>query len=191
MGSNSPWLRRRGWIFLVLGLVGIGVSAGYYLWHERPARPPVLDLAGVDPAVVALVESAQAKVKQTPGDAQAWGLLGMVLYANDFTAESADCFRQAARLDTREPRWPYYRAVALTSVDPDVALAELRRAVDLWGDAEIMPRLRLAGLLLEQGQNEQSENQFSFVLRQLPNNPLAHLGLARLAAQRNNSERAA
>jgi tetratricopeptide (TPR) repeat protein len=146
----------------------------------------VLDFAQEDPAVVAAVESARAKVKQTPRDSEAWGLLGMVLYANDYTAEGADCFFQAARLDSREPRWPYYRAVALTTTDPDAALADLRQAVELWGDREIMPRLRFADLLLEQGQLEEAEGQYGHVLRQAPGNGLAHLGMARLAAQRND-----
>jgi tetratricopeptide (TPR) repeat protein len=169
-------------------LLGVGSGAGYYLRRDSLPEPPVLDLAQEDRAVVAAVESARGKVRRAPRDAQAWGMLGMVLYANDYVAESADCFLQAGCLDAREPRWPYYRAVALATTEPDAALAELRRAVDLWGDTEVMPRLRLADLLLEQGRMEEAQEQFRHVLRQAPNNSLAHLGLARLAAQSNDAD---
>src|SRR5205807_1735517 len=100
--------------------------------------------------------------------------------------EAVECFRQAERLDGREPRWPYYLGVVLAPTEPETALPKLRRAVELWGEGELVPRLRLAGLLLAQGQIDEAEEQFHKVLSQAPDNAPAHLGLARVAVERND-----
>jgi tetratricopeptide (TPR) repeat protein len=113
----------------------------------------------------------------------------MVLMANGYYAEAVPCFAQAEVLDGAEPRWPYYRGVALTLGDPDAAIPALRRAVDLFGAAEPAPRLRLAEVLLGQGQPGQAEALFRQVLAHEPDSARARLGLARLALARGEPAR--
>jgi tetratricopeptide (TPR) repeat protein len=110
----------------------------------------------------------------------------MVLFAHGYTEPSEQCFLQARQLDPRQPRWPYYRAVALMGIDSEGAIEELYRAVDLWGEEESSPRLRLGNLLLEQGRVGEAAQQFARVLRQAPRHAPAHLGLARVAVQGND-----
>jgi tetratricopeptide (TPR) repeat protein len=166
-------------------------SAGLAFWVLRrdTPPPPEVDLTGTDPAVAAAIETVRARVQQAPRDARAWGLLGMVLYAHEYAGESVLCFRQAQNLDARQPRWPYFLGIALAATDPVAALPELRRAVDLWGEGETAPRLRLANLLLSLGQVDEAEEQFRIVLRQAPD-AAAQLGLARVAVERNQPEEA-
>src|SRR5262249_29487024 len=114
------------------------------------------------------------------------GRLGMVLAAHSFYPESVASFAEAQRLDPGEVRWPYFRGVALTLGDPDAAIPYLRRAVELCGPADDAPRLRLAEVLLGQGQPREAEELFRQVLAHDPDNAHAHLGLSRLAYQRND-----
>src|SRR5262249_47013787 len=70
--------------------------------------------------------------------------------------------------------------------NPDAAIAPLRRAVALCGPARDAPRLRLAEVLLGQGQDGEAAALFGQVLAHAPDDPQAHLGLARLASRRDD-----
>jgi tetratricopeptide (TPR) repeat protein len=110
----------------------------------------------------------------------------MVLAAHDFYPESITCFAEAEQLDPGELRWPYFRGVMLTLSDSDAALKPLRRAVELCEPGASAPRLRLADVLLGQGRTREAEDLYREVLAREPKNPQAHLGLGRLAYQRND-----
>ena len=137
---------------VVIILLGLG---GYALWRHRTApRPPMVAFQGLDPAIVKLIQSEQDMVRQSPYSGPAWGALGMVLYAHAFAPQANTCFGEAERLDPREPRWPYLRAVCFLQEDPNIAhaLPDLKRAAALAGDTPDAPRLLLAETLLDQGQ---------------------------------------
>jgi tetratricopeptide (TPR) repeat protein len=70
--------------------------------------------------------------------------------------------------------------------EPDAALPELRRAVESCGDDPDIARLRLAELLLHQGHVDEAAEQFRQALRHNPDHPRAHLGLARVARERED-----
>ncbi len=184
-GQAGGGTRGRFRWLLVLVLLGAGSLTLLFL---RPAKPlpPAPDLAGADPALAAAIEAARARVREAPSQAKAWGKLGMLLYANDYASESIACFQQAERLDPSEPRWPYFLGVALVPTRPEEALTALRQAVDLVGGPAVPLRLRLADLLLAQGHVEEAAGQFQQVLRHAPDLALAHLGMARVAAERGD-----
>jgi tetratricopeptide (TPR) repeat protein len=173
-----------GFVLTLLSVGGIIV-----LWQGRRTAPPTpsdVDLADADPAVKLVIQSAQAAVRRAPRSADAWGRLGMVLAAHGYYPESVACFAEAQRLDPGELRWPYFQGVALTLGDPDAAIPQLRRAVELCEPASLAARLRLADVLLGQGQAGDAEELFREVLAYEPDNPHAHLGLGQLACQRND-----
>jgi tetratricopeptide (TPR) repeat protein len=186
LGFRSSLRRLVLVVAVVLILLAIGVIAG--VWRgRRPVSPlPEPDLAGADPAVSAAVESAQAAVRRVPRSADAWGRLGMVLAAHGFYPESVTCFAEAQRLDPGEPRWPYFQGVMLTLSDRDAALIPLRRTIELCKPGVLAPRLRLADVLIGQGHTREAEEVFREVLAREAENPHAHLGLGRLAYQRND-----
>jgi tetratricopeptide (TPR) repeat protein len=111
----------------------------------------------------------------------------MVLLVHEFQPQAAFCFDQAERLDPREPRWPYYQALAaLIATDLPTARTKLERAVALCGDEFDGPRLALAEVLLGLEEFDESQRQFSLLIEKNPRNARARLGLARLAVKRGD-----
>jgi len=180
-GRAGRWFGRGRWriaaLALVLVLAGCGAAA-WWLWPVTP-DPPSVDLSGADPAVAETVTAAREAVRKAPGDAAAWGKFGMVLLAHDFRAQAAASFVWAERLDPHDPRWPYYWGYILSLDDPVAAVPQWERAVELAGDRDAAPRLRLGAAYLEQGRTEDAEAQFRRVLERQPDDPEANLQLAR------------
>lgn len=152
------------------------------------AKVPAIDQTDIDPAVLRLVSGARTAVVEAPRSAEAWGRLGKVLLAHEFSDEALACFTQAEALDPGEPRWPYYQGTILSQGRPDAAIPKLQRAVERCGDDPDAPRLRLADILLAQGRPGEAEDQWQRLLRRDPAHARAHLGLARLAYQRGDLE---
>jgi tetratricopeptide (TPR) repeat protein len=164
------------------------VAMGMVWLRNRGPELPDLPLAGKDPAIVRAVERARTAVVQAPRSGAAWGQLGMVLAAHDFTAEADICFAGAEALDPQEPRWPYYQAVDLSRGEPDAAIVKLQRAVELCGSIPDAVRLRLGEMLLKQGRVDEAEDHFRRLVAQDSNHPRAHLGLGRVAHERGRLE---
>jgi len=170
-------------VFLTAAVcLALGIGGYVWLFPSVPA-PPLVPEEIRDPAVKEAVASARKKVVAEPRSGAAWGALGKVLLAHDAWADGGACLLQAERLAPGEPRWPYLFGMAKRlQGDPEAALPRFRRAVELAGDDPPVLRLRLADALLEQGSLEEAEVQYRRALR--TSNPWAHLGLARLLAQR-------
>jgi tetratricopeptide (TPR) repeat protein len=141
----------------VLGVALLGIG-GYGLWKQYSIpEPPLVELQDIDPEIVAAVEAARTGVMKMPAASSAWSRLGAVFRAHGFPAESNVCFAQAEQLDSQNPRWPYLIAVEMLTHDPNSALPKLRRAVDLSPD-DIVPQMRLAEVLYERGEWDESES---------------------------------
>jgi tetratricopeptide (TPR) repeat protein len=164
--------------------------AGIY-WHfsHSAPEPPDIDPTGIDPAIVAAVGDARARVQASPRSAEAWGRLGMMLMVHDFRDKADFCLALAEKLDPNEPRWPYYQALgALLYADSEAGLPKLERAVALRGDSDDAPRLRLAELLLSQKRLDEAESHFRHLLHKTPRHPRAELGIARILALRGDRQ---
>jgi tetratricopeptide (TPR) repeat protein len=185
LSTKSAVARRSGPRKLVTAGVALLILAGLlaaYFWRGRTViQPPLVNLQGVEPAVVAAIGESRASVLRSPNSADAWGRLGMVLLAHQFREDARVCFAQAEQLNPREVRWPYFQALILTREDLEAATLKLRRAVQLSQGKPDAPRLRLAEALLVQGQGPEAKTQFEQLLAQDPSHPGARLGLARLA----------
>ncbi len=171
---------------LVLILGGV-ISGGYFLWLEwtTPTVPEV-DLTHVEPLAAEGIAKARELVVKNPRRAEAWGEFAMTLHAHDFFLHAQACYGHAERFDPTNPVWPYLRADCWKAEgDARIAIEHLRRAA-LLSSTEPTPSIRLAELLMETGQVEESATTFQDVLRTYPSNPRAHLGLARIALSRGN-----
>jgi tetratricopeptide (TPR) repeat protein len=162
------------------------VVAGWRLWRTPAVAPPFVDLAGADPEVAALVELARKDVLADPRSAAAWGHLGMVLRAHGFADDSSFCFAQAERLDPREPRWPYYRGLTLSLTNPEESIRCLRRALERLQDGPLAPRFRLAEVLLQQGELDETDQLLQQALERDPDSVRGRLLKARLLQARED-----
>jgi len=133
------------WILPGAAAALLAGSVALYVAQAQPwISPPAVARAEVEPAVWAAIESARQAVKESPRSAEAWGRLGMVLFAHRFPADALTCFQNAERRDGRDPRWPYYLGMAQAVTDPDGAIQHWQSAVELAGAGVDAPRLRLA-----------------------------------------------
>jgi tetratricopeptide (TPR) repeat protein len=176
-------MKRYAILAMILLVGGSAAALTWKLWPRTP-QPPTPDLEGIDPAVAAVITKERQAVLAAPRDASAWGRLGEVLELYNYRKDALVCLAQAERLDPRQPRWPYHQGFLLLWDNAEEALPYLRRAVDLSGDDAGAMRLRLSETLLAQGHLDEAEESFRRMLQREPIHPRGHLGLGRLAMQR-------
>jgi tetratricopeptide (TPR) repeat protein len=131
------------------------------------------------------IAEARRQVKLRPFSAEAWGNLGLVLQLYLYHAEANACYRRAAQLDPRSPRWPYLQAGIQMRSDLEASLPLLERAVQLGGEVDT-PRLVLGETLLLRGRVDEAEEHFRAVLGSEPENARALLGLGQAACSRGD-----
>src|SRR6185295_17618799 len=104
--------RTPSWTTLLVGLVLACGPRG----PEVPEPPRPANLADFDPRAVARIEDALAKVRADPRRSESWVDLGLVYASERLKSLALDCFRVAAELEPRQPKWPYREAVTLAQV---------------------------------------------------------------------------
>jgi tetratricopeptide (TPR) repeat protein len=178
-----------------LALLALAAAPAAWLWWGNrgagPAGPPEIALEAADPEAAAAVTAARGEVLREPKSATAWGVLGEVLLANQFPAEADVCLARAEALDSAAPRWSYLRAWGLLPRDRDAGLEALRRAVersDHADEVDVMPRLLLAEIYMEQDDRDQVEALCRRVLEREPDNGRAHFDLGMIALTHNDME---
>src|SRR5262249_11912873 len=167
------------------------VGAVLLVRWRRPDPVPQFDLAGAEPAVQSVIESARERVVKEPASGRAWGRLGQALLANGYDDDAMPVFEQAARLDPTEPRWPYLRARRLIMTDRDKGLELLEHAVQLAQQADpdnVACKLLLAEALSERGEHERAAALAREVLAKEPDNPRAPFYLATSYLQRDDPD---
>src|SRR5437660_128152 len=79
--TTAPQPPARRWyrsprFYVLASICCLLLGGGVYLrFSDRMPEPPVVDMKGIDPAVVAAVEEARAEVRESPRSAAAWGRL--------------------------------------------------------------------------------------------------------------------
>jgi Flp pilus assembly protein TadD len=188
--------RRKRCILLMLMLVAAAAGATG-LWLKKRGKvepmppPPEVALDYLDSDLREAIQEAQAKVQQEPRSAEAWGHLGKLLRTPYFNEEASFCFAQAEKLDPNSVRWPYLRGEALMLATPEDALGPLRHAVEVADRNEpdnLVPRLRLAELLISTGRHEEAETCLRGARDIDPDNPNVIFGLGLLASIRGEFE---
>jgi tetratricopeptide (TPR) repeat protein len=166
----------------------VALAAIYVVRWATPPKPPEVDLAGFDPAIVSVLEQCYEAVRQRPRSGAAWGRLATALLAYEFKSEAQFCFRQAEQREPADPRWPYLHGLSLFPDATEEGLAKLRGAAHLHGDRSSTARNRLATILAELGQFDEAQLHFSRVLGRWPDDPAAILGMGKLAFARGQLE---
>jgi tetratricopeptide (TPR) repeat protein len=140
---------------------------------------PNVELASVDADVASLLDKARQNVLADRGSAIAWGDLGAVLRAHDYGPEAEACFRNAARLDPADYRWPYLLGVSLSTTDVNSSLEYLRIAAKLASDRPHV-QLRLAEALLGQDMLDEASAAIDRALQAAPDEARAQYDKAQL-----------
>lgn len=168
-------------LLLVLGGCGDGGTADSSRGSGAPAvEIPSPELSAVEAPVATAIRAARAKVVDGPTRAAAWGGLGLVLHAHDFLSEALSCYRQAETLAPSDARWPYLAGRVLMGEDLERAREAFGRAVAIDPDFAAA-HIYFGDLLLDLGEPEEADRQYSRALELAPGSPWALLGRARVA----------
>jgi len=166
---------------------GTAAAAG----EPHAGIPRVDDLDALDPLVRDAIVLGVSAVERRPGDARAWGELGIVYQAHRYFALAERCLTEARRLDGRAPEWPYLLGVLAEE------RGDVERAASLYGEAldrspgAAAARYRLGNVLLVAGRLDDAERAFAALAASAPAEPWGPLGLGRVAQRRGSAETAA
>jgi tetratricopeptide (TPR) repeat protein len=160
-------------------------------WPAAIPALPDIPTAHLNPPAAGSIERALNEVRLHPRSGSAWGRLGTLLRSFEFRTEAIQCLAVAARLDPRNPSWPYFHALLLAPVSPAEAIARLERSAALGGSDFPAIRLRLARMLAEAGRRDEAERQLEALLRGQPDFGPALLMQANLAQLRGDYSKSA
>ena len=168
---------------LLLGVITALVLALILVIRTRLSKVelPAVSLVTLDSDSANSLRRALDRVRADRRSSQAWGRLGMLLKAFEFPDPAETCLREAEKLDPKEPRWPYLQATLSRARTTSTILDAFRRTVALCGNEPEMPRLRLARLLAENGQENEAQEQLDQLLRAKPDFAPAQLLRAQLS----------
>ncbi len=163
--------------------------AGFWGFRSHLLSPssslPEIDYAGSEAPVAEKLTQLRKEVERNPKSARHWGKFGVNLYVHDFQREAIPCFQQAAALDQKEFRWPYYCAYALSEAGSPEAFAWYERSRAL--NPNYTPlQVRHGQALLAAGELEKAQAAFQAALNGQPKLPHAYMGAARMALDKND-----
>ena len=153
--------------------------------------PPEANVSSLDPSLAGILAARQQSVRSAPRSGEAWGKLGQALEAAEFLAEARICYARASELEPASGRWLYLLSLLQMQSEPDAALANLARAVELFPATNDAPRLRLAKALAERGRFAEAAPQLEKLLALNPAHPAARVELARIQLASNDPGAAA
>ncbi len=161
--------------------VGVGVWAVVAANCARgPVPPDVASFGALDPAVSAVVSEQLATLRESPGDGDHWGRVGLALEANGLTAPARDVYATATTLPATHGRWWYHLArLHSRQGDTDAALAGFDRAIELSPDY-VPARWRRGLLLFDRGDLAGAEAAFRVAVNLAPRDSAGATGLARV-----------
>jgi Flp pilus assembly protein TadD len=181
---------------LLLAVAAVFITlrvSGWLPLGKAPKLPeiPSVNLDGADPAIAKRVLEARDAVKKSPHSGNLWGQYAMVLHVHGYADAPHICYDAASNLDPKNPLWPYLQGQLYLNekIGAAEALPYFELAASL-SPPESLPRLRLAETLLELGRLDEAEEEYRKVLSVVKSDPLAQLGLARLAVVRREHREA-
>lgn len=178
----------------ILGGIVLLIGSGIAWWLAGRGTPPVIPIPNIplegSPAMVAkTISRAVETVERQPDSGEAWGYLGMLLFAHQFEFEANQCFEQAQILAPDDFRWPYLLGLNLSVSDREAAADCWRRAVRLNNDFGVA-HCRLGELLIELGEWAEAESHLRMAQRLQPSQVRPQLALARLSQLRGQFQEA-
>ena len=182
---------------ITLGVVVLAtVAVAAWWWRadhvvvEPPAEPSGPEIPAphridqLDPEIARLVRQALGRVAEAPGDASRWRGLAVIYDANALDDLAIRCYGRVLELNPNDVRSWYDQAVSLGEAGRfDLALGSMARAVSLQG-GHAPAHWRMGLWRLGQGDLDRAEAAFEAAAAADPTDPVATIGLARVALQR-------
>jgi tetratricopeptide (TPR) repeat protein len=156
---------------------------------------PTFDLTDVASPVREAIEQASAEVRDAQSadseeQAAAWGRLGDVALAHQFSDQARVAYQQAIAKGGENVQWHYLLGMLeLSDGRLAQAIEAFNQALDKRADA-VLVRLRRGQALLDAGDLPAAEQDFQRVLESEPDNAAALGGLGRVALQQRQFEQA-
>jgi tetratricopeptide (TPR) repeat protein len=155
------------------------------------------DLSGADPSVRDQIRQTHQALEHTIESSRdsaergsAFGELGVLLHAAEYLEAAEPAYRNAERLMTGEPKWPYLLArLYKTRGQTDASEAALLRVLELRPDS-VPALIWLARLRLERGDAADAEQLFTRAQNVAPHTVAALAGLGQTALARKDFTRA-
>lgn len=178
--------------FLMLILVVLLSLKSLNSTDSSPKAPPLpkVELSGIDSMVVAAIHQAEQRVKKSPTTAQLWGNLGITYWVNELREPGRECIQKAQGLEPENGKWIYLEGLTFLPENIEKAIPLIEEAANLLDLKNYAPRLRLANILSEDGRINEAEPHYIKILENHPSNPMAELGLGRVAMASGNSKNA-
>lgn len=172
-----------------LVLVGVLGTGWWQIRQFGRVTPPHIVLSGMHPDVEIELRAAEQAILNEPDSSILWGEYGMSLLAHQRMQEAIICFREASRINPRDPKWPYYLGVILVETDYSAARGEWERCLQL--EPSYLPtRHRLLTLFIQQNELELAHHLLKESRELSPNDLRLLLLASRLALLNNNIEEA-
>lgn len=161
----------------LFGFAGIVVSIAGCGGHPRIPAPETSRLAS---QIRSAFERSKTAVINEPKSPTEWGMYGKLCMAHHFVNDAIECFRQASKRDSHDPRWPYFQAVLSEEFDLEQSLALYETTLSI-EPKNAVARFRLSQVLIRLGQYEKAQDQLQQVALLVPGHPAVLLSQARLA----------
>jgi len=177
------------WLRYFLLWIPIEVASNAQFPGAQPSEPTLLQGIEYDkfePAVAEQIRLAREETRHKPRDAEAFGKLGMIFQVYGKYELAETCYGRARALAPRSFRWTYY----LGNVEGwlgkySEAVSYVQEALTI--DPGYAPaRVRLAQLLFESGDMEQSARLYEELSEKNPGLASAHFGLGRVRSARGD-----
>jgi len=184
--SNHP----KRWIaILTLVTLGIIVTWSAAKRSSTATDIPKPDVTQANPNVAIATSQLQKKVYENAKSDVAWGQYGEILMAHEWNSEALICFREAAKLNSREMRWPYFAAILLDRRSPNEAVEMYDVAAKL-SPTYAPLYMRRANTLSRLNRSQEAEASLTLASEIEKNQPQPLVGLARIATVRGDWETA-
>jgi tetratricopeptide (TPR) repeat protein len=156
---------------------------------EKPSLPSA-DLSEIDSMVVKAIQLAEQRVTKSPSSAKYWGELGITYWVNELKEPGRICIQNAQKLEPKNGKWIYLKGLTYLPENIESAIPLIEEAADLLDSQNYAPRLRLANILSEDGRVDEAEPHYKKILQNHSSNPMAELGLGRIAMANGDSTNA-
>ena len=162
------------------------LTSGFVFADGKIDIPQPADLGLVEEELLLeAIRTAQAGVRNSPDDAEAWGYLGHVYLSHGWEVPAIPCYRRASSLAPEEFKWLYFLGRLTKQRHPEAAVKHLTRALTL--DATYAPtHLYLASALRILGKFDTAQQHLVRAKRLQPDNPFSELWLGEIALAKQN-----